>query len=73
MRNYRYPSDVFWNDDGEGYRRIKAISAEDALSKCPRSDIGLANIQVETAQGFQWVAYVPVHLGGIDKGRHTSH
>lgn len=73
MYSYRYPTDIFWNDDGEGYRHIQATSAEDALTKCPRSDIGMSNIQVKTAQGFQWVQNVPRHLGGIDMGRHTSH
>jgi hypothetical protein len=69
MPTYRYPTAILWAGDGQGYKRLVADTAEDAVAACPRSDIGLCNMQVQTAQGFEWVENVPRHLGGIDMGR----
>lgn len=66
-RQYRYPTDLHWIADEQGYKRLEADDADSALARCPRSDITYSNMQVKTAQGWRWVTEVPVHLGGIAK------
>lgn len=65
MRQYRYPTAALPDRDGPGYEYLQAEDAEAARAACAHLQISHASLQVKTAQGFQWVSEVPVHLGGI--------